>query len=62
LATSREALDVGGEQVMNLASLSWTSADGADSPAVQLFAERAVAIEPNFSITPDNVATEEPVV
>jgi predicted ATPase len=44
-------------QVMNLASLSWTTTDGANSPAVQLFAERAAAIEPGFLITSDNVAT-----
>jgi predicted ATPase len=57
LATSREALDVDGEQVMHLASLSSSSTDGAHSPAVQLFAERAAAIEPGFSVTSENVAT-----
>lgn len=57
LATSREALDVEGEQVMPLASLSWTTTDGAHPPAVQLFADRAAAIEPGFSVTSENVAT-----
>jgi predicted ATPase len=57
LATSREALDVDGEQVMHLASLSSTTTDGAHSPAVQLFAERAGAIEPGFSVTSENLAT-----
>ncbi len=57
LATSREALDVEGEQVMHLKSLSWTSIDGANPPAVQLFVERAAAIEPAFSITSENAST-----
>jgi predicted ATPase len=57
LATSREALDVDGEQVMHLSSLSSATTDGTHAPAVQLFAERAAAIEPGFSVTDENVAT-----
>ena len=54
LATSREALDIDGEQLRHLPSLATT--DGA-SPAVRLFAERATAVEPRFALDGANTAT-----
>ena len=60
LATSREALDVDGEQVMHLGSLTATGADGPSgkrSPAVELFVERAIAIDPSFSMTGESAST-----
>ena len=54
LATSREALDIDGEQLVHLASLATT--DGA-SPAVLLFAERATAVEPRFALDDTNKST-----
>jgi len=54
LATSREALDVGGEQIMHLASLG--SAGAEDSPAVALFVERAGAVAPEFAMTDSDKA------
>ncbi|MEV0335619.1 protein kinase [Nocardia sp. NPDC050717] len=56
LATSREALDVGGESVYPVPPLPLPdpSAPGADESAVTLFAERAAAVVPDFAITDDN--------
>jgi predicted ATPase len=64
LATSREALGIGGEAVLRLPPLPFP---GADAPptlsnlpsfdAVALFAERAAATVPDFALTDDNVAT-----
>ena len=54
LATSREALDIDGEQLVHLASLATT--DG-DSPAVRLFTERATAVEPRFALDETNTST-----
>lgn len=54
LATSREALDVDGEQGFGLAPLPSAT---ADSSAVQLFAERATAVEPRFVLNEANAAT-----
>ncbi len=51
LATSREALDVDGEQVVVLGSLA---CDGADSPGVRLFVDRATAVNPMFELTETN--------
>lgn len=45
LATSRELLDVDDEYVYRLPSLS---SESSDSPAVQLFVERALAVETTF--------------
>lgn len=47
LATSREALDVEGERTVVVGSLD---ASGPDAPAVQLFSDRAVAVDPSFVI------------
>src|SRR5829696_8030096 len=64
LATSREALAIGGESVLRLAPLAVPEADqdptisgmpGYD--AVALFAERAVAAVPGFELTENNKAT-----
>ena len=48
LATSREALAIDGEQTWPVPSLSFR--DGAGSPAVQLFLERARAVLPGFEL------------
>jgi predicted ATPase len=48
LATSREALMVGGERIWPLRPLEF--AQGIASPAVALFADRARAAEPNFDL------------
>lgn len=59
LATSREALDIDGEQVVKIGSLSSTSGEaGGVSAAVQLFTERAQSIDPDFILD----AETEPVV
>src|SRR5215212_9532653 len=64
LATSREALAIGGESVLRLAPLAVPEADqdptiggmpGYD--AVAVFAERAVAAVPGFELTENNKAT-----
>ena len=54
LATSREALDVDGEQTFLLAPLP---ADTVDSPAVRLFVERAIAVDPRFALDGGDGAT-----
>jgi predicted ATPase/class 3 adenylate cyclase len=61
LATSRQALGVGGEQVFGLRPLSLpppeaTLAAAAASDAVSLFAQRAAAAGGDFSLSPSNVA------
>jgi len=59
LATSREALDVDGERVMRLGSLVTLDdqgTSGAASPAVELFIERATAIDPGFTMSDDDMA------
>lgn len=54
VATSREALNVAGERVYRLSPL--------DAPsAVQLFSERARAVNPLFELTPDNTPTVEEI-
>jgi predicted ATPase len=64
LATSREALGIGGESVVRLSPLAFPHGDleptlgslsGYD--AVALFAERAAAAVPDFKLTDDNRAT-----
>ena len=47
IATSREALNISGEHVYLVSSL-------ADSEAVQLFMERAKAVDRSFSLLPEN--------
>ena len=61
VATSREALGVSGETVHRVRSLSLpealpslSAAALADAEATQLFLERASAVEPAFTPTPDN--------
>ena len=61
LATSRQALGVGGEQVFGLRPLSLPPADAdmasaAASDAVSLFVQRASAARSDFSLTTANVA------
>jgi predicted ATPase/class 3 adenylate cyclase len=61
LATSRQALGVGGEQVFGLRPLSLPPPDAgmaaaAASDAVSLFAQRAAAARSDFALTPANVA------
>jgi non-specific serine/threonine protein kinase len=63
LATSREALGIGGETVLPLSPLSCTGTYsestglGPCNDAVALFAERATAAVPSFELTADNTAT-----
>jgi predicted ATPase/class 3 adenylate cyclase len=61
LATSRQALGVGGEQVFGLRPLSLPPPDAGmaaaeASDAVSLFAQRAAASRSDFALTPANVA------
>jgi predicted ATPase/class 3 adenylate cyclase len=61
LATSREPLGVLGEQLWPLTALALPAPDvgldgAAESPAVQLFVERARAVQPAFSLDESNVA------
>jgi predicted ATPase/DNA-binding SARP family transcriptional activator len=51
LATSRERLGVDGEHVWEVVPLD---ADGPDSPAVELFVDRARATNPSFHPSPDD--------
>lgn len=64
LATSREALQTGGEQQRRLAPLAVPDPDTPAAlaeieraPAVQLFVARARAVAPDFRLTADNAAT-----
>ncbi len=61
IATSREALGVSGEAVFHVAPLSTPERAGkvtvealGQSDATQLFLERACAVDPLFTATPDN--------
>jgi non-specific serine/threonine protein kinase len=58
LATSRQPLDAAGETTMLLLPLPVPDPDAALNPpadAVELFAQRAAAAIPGFTVTPDNV-------
>jgi predicted ATPase/DNA-binding NarL/FixJ family response regulator len=57
LATSREPLRVAGETVWQVPPLPVTAADGSAAEAVELFAQRAVACAPGFTLTPETSAT-----
>ena len=57
LATSREALMVDGERIWTVPSLSFM--DGAQSPAVALFIDRARAVAPDFDAASDFAAIAE---
>jgi predicted ATPase/class 3 adenylate cyclase len=67
LATSREALGVEGERLMPVPSLGLPGA-GADldtiskAEAVRLFAERAAAVKPDFTVTAENATAVTSVV
>jgi predicted ATPase/DNA-binding XRE family transcriptional regulator len=62
VATSRERLSISGEWIHRLQPLEVpgegpiTLADAQRSPAVQLFVQRARAVEPNFTLREDDVA------
>jgi predicted ATPase len=61
VATSRQALRIGGEQEVPLSPLSVPDphqplARLADQPAVRLFVERAQAVSPQFALTEANAA------
>jgi predicted ATPase/class 3 adenylate cyclase/tetratricopeptide (TPR) repeat protein len=67
LATSREALGIEGERLVPVPSLEVPSSDAnttaiADAEAVRLFAERAVAVRPDFQVTGENAAAVATVV
>ena len=57
LATSREALMVDGERIWPVPSLPFL--DGAQSPAVALFVDRALAVAPHFDVASDIAAIVE---
>jgi non-specific serine/threonine protein kinase len=64
LATSREALNIGGESVLRLSPLAVPDPDTPptvhglpDYDAVALFAERVAAAAPGFTLTNNNAAT-----
>lgn len=61
LATSREPLDVGGEQALLISPLEVPDSDeaAASSDSVALFADRAEAILPGFTLTDAN---QQPVI
>ncbi|THV41464.1 BTAD domain-containing putative transcriptional regulator [Glycomyces buryatensis] len=54
LATSREALVIGGERLYPIPPLSWSEADPNASAAVRLFCERAAAVRPGFGLNEAN--------
>jgi non-specific serine/threonine protein kinase len=59
LVTSRQPLDVGGEALLELSPLPVPDADSATAgraDAVELFAQRAAAAVPGFSVTGENLA------
>jgi predicted ATPase len=67
LATSREALRIGGERIVPVPSLAVPSDDAdqaaiTQAEAVRLFTERAVAAKPGFRVTTDNAAAVAAVV
>jgi predicted ATPase len=56
LVTSRRVLGIRGERVYTLEPLAVPGADGAVTPAVELFLERARAIHPNYQPSDDDLA------
>ncbi len=63
LASSREALGIGGERVFRVRSLPLPpdqqqvlASDVCDFAAVQLFRDRALAVKPDFTLAADNCA------
>jgi len=61
LVTSRERLDVGGEHLWQVAPLELPDPQRpvrtSRYPALDLFADRAAAVVPDFTLTPDNERT-----
>jgi len=69
LVTGREALFIDGETTLQVPSLSLPDTQGAVSPeqvraseGVQLFLERAQAVQPDFSLNPQNAASIAEIV
>ncbi|HXZ73966.1 MAG TPA: DUF4062 domain-containing protein [Streptosporangiaceae bacterium] len=67
LATSREGLGIDGEHLVPVPPLGVPGADVGlaaitDAEAVRLFAERAAAVKPGFSVTAENAAAVAEVV
>jgi predicted ATPase/class 3 adenylate cyclase len=55
IATSREALEIEGEQTYTVPSLAVRQeGDDLASPAVALFCDRAIAVRPGFALTAEN--------
>ena len=55
LVTSREALAIDGEQIVQVRSLSLPDdEDGGDSEALRLLVDRMASVRPDFAVTPDN--------
>ncbi|SDL70328.1 Predicted ATPase [Glycomyces sambucus] len=54
IATSREALAIGGEHLYPIPPLPLSETDPASSPAVRLFVERAAAVRPGFKLDGSN--------
>jgi predicted ATPase/DNA-binding SARP family transcriptional activator len=54
IATSREALAIGGEHLYPIPPLPLSDEDPASSPAVRLFVERAAAVRPGFKLDAAN--------
>ena len=59
LATSREALELEGEQVYPVSALSVDSDSPLGSESAQLFVARASLVRPDFEPSPDEAATVE---
>jgi predicted ATPase/class 3 adenylate cyclase len=67
LATSREALGIEAEQLVPVPPLGLPGADAdlgttVDAEAVRLFADRAAAVKPDFTVTEQNAAAVAAVV
>jgi predicted ATPase/DNA-binding SARP family transcriptional activator len=54
LATSREALGIGGERLFPIPPLPLSADRPEESPAVRLFCERAAAVRPDFKLDASN--------
>jgi predicted ATPase/class 3 adenylate cyclase len=67
LATSREALGIGGERLVPVPPLGMPGVDAdlaaiTEAEAVRLFADRAAAVKPGFAVTAGNAAAVAAVV
>lgn len=54
LATSREALDLEGEQLFAIPPLGYAASESGEPPAVTLFRRRAAAAAPHIVLTPED--------